>query len=233
MEQNLETKVQVAPQVAVAENKAMVKKDYWLGVLVGLLIGIMSMPVLKMAKPDLYYQLRLALIPFFLIGTPLGLYVCHALSKKIAVMWQFGKFFVTGVMNVLVDFGVLAIITLLFKKFFAISSNDVLFTIGATVTFYSLYKAISFTVSNINSYFWNKHWTFNKSGDKKSEFLQFFMVSVVGFSINVVIASLVFKNVTPLAGMNLDQWGFMGAAAGSIAGLMWNFLGYKFLVFKK
>jgi hypothetical protein len=32
--------------------------------------------------------------------------------------------------------------------------------------------------------------------------------------------------------MSYDQWGLIGAGAGSIVGLAWNFVGYKFLVFK-
>lgn len=215
-----------------AESGAMSTKDFWLSLTAGLLIGLMFMPVLKMAKPDLYLKLRLAIIPFFVIGSPLGLILCHALSKKIAFMWQFGKFFLTGIMNLLVDFGVLAIATVLFRNFLHIGSTDTFLTIGVVITFYSLFKAISFTVSNINSYFWNKYWTFDKAGDKKSEFVQFFIVSIVGFLINVVVASVVFKGLPPMAGMNYDQWALIGAACGSIAGLFWNFFGYKFIVFK-
>lgn len=224
--------METVQQTADTENKAMMTRDYWLGMLVGLLIGLMFMPVLKMAKADLYAQLRLAIIPFFLIGTPLGLAICHILSRKITFMWQFGKFFVTGIMNVLVDFGTLAIITVLFRNFLHLNSTDTILTIGAVITFYSLFKAVSFIVSNINSYFWNKYWTFDKSGGKKSEFIQFFIVSIVGFLINVIVASVVFKNIPPVAGMNYDQWALIGAACGSIAGLFWNFFGYKFIVFK-
>ena len=210
----------------------MPKRDFWLGIICGLLIGIMFMPVLRMAKPDLYEKLKLAILPFFVIGTPLGLIVCHLIGKKITVIWQFGKFFVTGVMNVLVDFGTLAIETAIFRNYFHIKSTDVMLTIGAAITFYSLYKAISFTVSNINSYFWNKYWTFDKRGDNDSEFVQFFTVSIVGFIVNVVVASLVFNSFSSSTTLTADQWSLVGAAAGSIAGLMWNFLGYKFIVFK-
>ncbi len=218
------------------KEEVLLKKDYWLGIIVGLLIGVMFMPVLKVIKPNLYFQLRFIIIPFFLIGTPLGLIVSHKiskLSKKLSVIWQLAKFVVTGIMNVLVDFGTLTIITILLRNYFHINSTDIILSLGITVTFYSLYKATSFTVSNINSYFWNKYWTFDKRGDNQSEFIQFFIVSIVGFIINVVVASFVFSGFQPFAGMNADQWGLIGAAAGSIAGLAWNFLGYKFIVFKK
>lgn len=215
------------------ESEAMLKKDYWLGALAGLLIGLMFMPVLRVAKLDVYEKTKFIIIPFFLIGTPLGLLISHAISKKIFVVWQLAKFLVTGVINVLVDFGTLAIVTLLFKNYLHISATATLFTLGIAITFYSLFKAISFTVANINSYFWNKYWTFDKRKDNQSEFIQFFIVSIVGFIVNVVAASIVFKYITPIGNLNYDQWGLVGAAIGSIAGLAWNFLGYKFIVFKE
>jgi putative flippase GtrA len=214
--------------------KAMPKKDYWLGMLSGLLIGLMFLPVLAVAKPDLYIKLKLAIIPFFLIGTPLGLAIAHLIGKKLPVVWQLGKFGVTGVLNVLVDFGVLTLLTIFLKYYFQINSTDIFFSLGVLViSIYSLYKALSFTIANINSYFWNKYWTFDEKRENKSEFAQFFVVSIVGFIINVLVASFVFKYIHPPVSMNYDQWGLIGAAMGSIVGLAWNFLGYKFLVFKK
>jgi putative flippase GtrA len=226
MEENTNTEI--------GQNKAMPKKDFYLGFLAGFLIGLMFMPVLAVAKPDLYIRLKLAILPFFIIGTPLGLVFANLIGKKIPIIWQLGKFGVTGVLNVLVDFGVLTLLTIYLKKIFEIESTDTLFSLGVlVVTFYSIYKALSFTVANINSYFWNKYWTFEKKEGKQSEFAQFFIVSIIGFIINVAVASFVFKYIHPLGKMSYEQWGLMGAAAGSIIGLVWNFLGYKFLVFKK
>jgi putative flippase GtrA len=122
---------------------------------------------------------------------------------------------------------------MIFSSYFKIEAKDAM--IGV-VTFYSLYKSISFIVANINSYFWNKYWTFDQGEKKqtKSEFVQFFAVSVVGFMINVFVASVVFKMILgSLVGMTGGQLGLIGAMAGSIAGLAWNFIGYKLWVFKK
>lgn len=221
-------------KIATKKSNAMPKKDYWLGFLSGFLISLMFMPVLAIAQPELYIKLRMAIIPFFVIGTPLGLAVAHLIGKKIPIIWQMGKFFVTGVLNVLIDFGVLTILTVFLKNYFQINSTDVLFSFGVLVmTTYSIYKAVSFTFANVNSYLWNKHWTFEKNSGKKSEFGQFFAVSIVGFIINVAAASFVFNYIHPAFEMGPEQWGLIGAAFGSIVGLFWNFLGYKFLVFKK
>jgi len=203
----------------------MTKKDYIFGIFSGLLIGLLALPVLKTVKPELFAKFSFIVPIFFLIATPTGLIVFYYLSKKISVLWQIGKFGVIGVLNTLVDWGILTILLLMFKN-----STEV-FLIG--ITFYSLYKSISFIIANINSYYWNKYWTFTSGIVKKTkaEYFQFFAVSIVGFGINVGIASYVFKSIQPIGGLNIDQWGIIGAAIGSILGLAWNFIGYKFIVF--
>lgn len=216
------------------QTQPMTKKDYYLSLLAGFLIGLLLLPILKAAKPDLYEKLFIAIIPFFLIGTPLGIVAAYYIGKKISAIWQIAKFGVIGVLNTLVDLGTLSLITFLLRSFLDIQAGDIIFPLMG-ITFYSIYKSASFIAANINSYYWNKYWTFDQNIKEKtrSEFLQFFAVSVLGFLINVTVASVVFKSVTPFAGFNSDQWGLMGAAAGSLLGLAWNFVGYKFIVFKK
>ncbi|HEX7586053.1 MAG TPA: GtrA family protein [Patescibacteria group bacterium] len=217
-----------------AQIQPMTKKDYYLSLLAGFLIGLLLLPVLKAAKPDLYEKFFIAIIPFFLIGTPLGIAIAHRIGKKISTIWQIAKFGVIGVLNTLVDLGILSVLIFLFRSLFGTKAGDIIFPLMG-ITFYSIYKSASFIAANINSYYWNKYWTFDQTIKEKnrSEFLQFFAVSIVGFLVNVTVASVVFKSVTPFAGFNSDQWGLIGAAAGSILGLVWNFIGYKFIVFKK
>lgn len=224
-----------AEQVEKLEAIALSKKDMKLSTLAGLLIGLLAMPILKAAKPVLYEMLFLAIVPFFLIATPLGIALAFRISQKIRIVWQLSKFIVTGALNTIVDLGALAFLTFLFKQYFQIDSKDSLLALGtAAITFYSLYKGISFILANINSYYWNKYWTFQKVNEKTvKELAQFFTVSILGFIINVVVASYVFGSIIPFVGLNSDQWGLIGAAFGSIAGLAWNFVGYKIWVFKK
>ena len=214
---------------------AATQRDYKLGIIAGILIGILLLPILRAAKPELYSKLALYVIPFFLAATPIGIWIASALAKKIAVIWQLAKFALIGGLNTVVDLGILAFITFLFRNYLGISSKDLLLGGLLGITFYSLFKGTSFIFANVNSYYWNKYWTFEHGAVKKTaaEFTQFFVVSVVGFVINVAIASYIFKSVNPPGGLNSDQWGLIGAAAGSVAGLAWNFIGYKFVVFKK
>lgn len=209
------------------------QKDYKFAVALGLLIGLLLLPVLKTASPGIYSKFAIAVVPFFLLGTPIGLRIAFFIGQKIAIVYQIAKFGVIGVGNVLVDLGVLSLITIIFSSYFKIESKDAM--IGA-VTFYSLFKSVSFIVANINSYFWNKYWTFDQGAKEKtkSEFVQFFAVSVVGFLINVFVASVVFNMIIgSLVSFTGGQLGLIGAAAGSVAGLVWNFVGYKLWVFKK
>lgn len=209
------------------------QRDYHYAIAAGLLIGLLLLPVLRTASPALYAKLYLAIVPLFLLATPLGLRIAFLIGQKISIIYQIAKFAIIGVANVLVDLGVLSLLTIFFGWQFKIQASTVLF--GA-ITFYSLYKSISFIIANINSYLWNKHWTFNQGKRKqtKSEFVQFFAVSIVGFLINVFVASVVFKIILgSLTNYNTGQLGLLGAAAGSIAGLAWNFIGYKLWVFKK
>jgi putative flippase GtrA len=210
----------------------LTKRDIYLGLLAGLIIGLIALPVLKAAQQSLFDQVAVFLVPFFLLAVPIGLVIASWISKKIAIVWQLSKFIVIGGMNTLLDLGVLSLVTFAFRSFFNIESKA---TIIFAITFYSLFKATSFIVANISSYYWNKYWTFQKDSSEEdgAKFIQFFLVSIVGFLINVVVASYVFKAIQPFAGMNSDQWGLIGAAAGAIVGLAWNFLGYKFIVFKK
>lgn len=213
----------------------MTKKDHLLGIIAGLFIGLLAMPVVHTVKPGLYGSLSWAILPFFLIATPLGLIVAHWIGKKISVVWQIGKFGVIGVLNTLVDWGVLTALILFFRSYYAIDPEAAMVSIGtAIITYYTVYKSTSFIVAVINSYYWNKYWTFatGVATKTRAEFVQFFLVSVIGFFINVGLASYIFKAIAPIGGMNPDQWGLMGAAIGSIAGLAWNFIGYKFVVFK-
>ena len=62
--------------------------------------------------------------------------------------------------------------------------------------------------------------------------MAFFAVSIVGFIINIIVASSVFA-LSAAANYTAGQWGLVAAAAGSVTGLAWNFIGYKFFVFKK
>ena len=217
-----------------SEENRLERKDVLFASAAGFFIGLLLLPILRASKPDLYEKVFLLTIPFFLIATPLGLIIAYHISKKFAFVWQLGKFGVTGVLNALVDLGILSLLTFIFSSYFQIEASTEIFAGIAFLTFYSFYKSVSFIIANINSFYWNKYWTFKQAdNNKKTEFIQFFIVSLVGFVINVSVSSLVFHLSGAHGALSEARWGLLGAATGSIAGLAWNFIGYKYIVFKK
>lgn len=216
--------------------KFIAKKDLVLSMAAGFLIGLLALPVLKAAKPDIYDKFSLALIPLFFIATPIGLVAAYYISQKISLVWQLAKFGIIGAMNTLVDLGVLAYLVFGSREFFSVQPEDeIISTALLAISFYTIYKAFSFIIANANSYLWNKYWTFEQKNTQRKgmEFTSFIIVSIIGFIINVVVASIIFKSIAHSTGLSSDQGGLIGGLAGTVAGLGWNFLGYKFIVFKK
>lgn len=191
-------------------------------------------------KPDFYSKIY----NFLIIGLPIifpifcliFIYLAFLIAKKIVVIRQAAKFVLVGGLNTLVDWGALAFLIFAFNKYFSIDSRDILFiAFSLTIIYYSLFKAISFILATINSYIWNKLWTFQRETTEKvsKEFFQFIIVSIIGFLINVGVASLIFKFISPFAGLTNTQWAIVAAAIATAISMIWNFLGYKFIVFEK
>jgi putative flippase GtrA len=194
-----------------------------------LLIAIIKS--LAIGVPALY-----ALPVYFPVLCAIGLYLGYLIGKKIPVIYQIAKFILVGGFNTLVDWGVLAFLIYLFSNYFFAGPQDTILTaFGMTFVFYTMYKSISFIVASVNSYFWNKFWTFKRETTEhmSKEFLQFFIVTIIGFLINVAIASTIFRYVAPAAGLSINQWSMVAAVVATAVSMVWNFIGYKFIVFNE
>ncbi|KPJ55958.1 hypothetical protein AMJ49_05990 [Parcubacteria bacterium DG_74_2] len=151
----------------------------------------------------------------------LGIIIASYLGKKILALFQFAKFILVGTLNTFIDLGVLNLLMLIS----GISAG----------MFYSVFKALSFIIATINSYFWNKFWSFEKKETAVSagESLQFFSVAGIGLIINVAVASFVVNVLGPQFGIFPELWANIGAIIATFTAMLWNFVGYKFIVFKK
>ena len=204
----------------------MTRKDLIFSLIVG---GVSAWLILIISKnieiTNSFWQKFWWLTPFLLpVFTAGSLAIASLVAKKIAVVFQIAKFILVGGLNTLVDLGVLNLLI----WFSGINAG----------WFYSAFKGISFVVAVVNSYFWNKFWTFRKTENQDDkieggEFIKFFFVSAVGFVINVGSASFIVNFIGPLAGFSQNLWANIGALLAGFIGLAWNFLGYKFIVFKK
>ncbi|MCK4781382.1 GtrA family protein [Candidatus Parcubacteria bacterium] len=151
----------------------------------------------------------------------LGIIFANYLGKKILAIFQAAKFALTGTLNTFIDLGVLNLLMLVF----GVSSGML----------YSVFKGMSFIAATINSYLWNKFWTFEKKETAVStkESSQFFAVAGIGLIINVAVASFVVNIIGPQFGIFPELWANIGGVIATLTAMFWNFVGYKFIVFKK
>jgi putative flippase GtrA len=149
-------------------------------------------------------------------------------SKLKTLFNQFGKFFLIGILNTLVDLAVINAETLLSGV------KD-----GAG---YAVQKGVAFLVAVTMSYFLNKNWTFGDTSKQEQgkKFSQFLFVSIIGMVINISVSTVavtyakpVINSILQLSFLTDQVWVSLGALTGTAFGLIWNFLGYKFWVFKK
>lgn len=196
----------------------MKKLDAILAALIGFFDGIFFFFILKTAEVDIPYSWVLPIALAFLCW--FGMRVASWMGQKINILLQAAKFFLVGTLNTFIDLGVLNI-------FIWISGI-------ATGILYSIFKTISFLVATTNSYFWNKFWTFEKREKPTTrEFLKFFVITAIGLGINVGIASFVVNIIGPKFGLTEKIWASIGAIIAAFFAFGWNFLGSKFIVFKK
>ncbi len=202
------------------------QKNVLLGGLAGTLVGLLSLPVLKNVHAlqgiPLVYEIAGAL--GLGLVTMLGIWVAVKIAYYIPVVLQIAKFVVVGALNTFVDFGVLNILILILNAwvpgFFALGTP------------YALVKGVSFIFSEFNSFLWNKFWTFGSDKREVRELFKFYAVGIGGFIINVTTATLV-ASLPGLGGFDTAIRANIGAAAGTFIALTWNFVGYKFFVFKR
>ena len=136
------------------------------------------------------------------------------------VVRQFIKFALVGGINTVVD---LLVLNLLIHFFHT----------GETGWNYALFKSIAFAAAVVNSYLLNKWWTFSGQSNKTAlhEMIPFLTVSLVGLVINVAVASSVATYVAaPFKGL-VVWWPTVASLAGTAICLVWNFVGYRTLVF--
>ena len=134
---------------------------------------------------------------------------------------QFIKFAFVGGINTGIDFAVLNSLMWISGIY---EGKEIIFL-----------NIIAFTVATINSYFMNKRWTFEVKGKKEvgKEFSQFILISLIGISINTGIVYSITTFIEPSFGLSSPLWANFAKASATAISLIWNFIGYKFIVFKK
>lgn len=161
----------------------------------------------------------LFLIPILAI---LLLWLADLIAKKFFFVWQLTKHLLVGLLVILID---LKIFTLLISLSAAYSG----WVSGAA-------KAVSFLISvSTIKFFGNKYWVFdNKQKDNLSkQFAVFFIVTLIGLVIDVGSFLCLIKIIMPQLGLSSQIWVKISVVIAAIVAAAWNFLSYKFIVFKK
>jgi len=199
----------------------LTSRDILFGAINGLIFGALLPVVLKNMSIQMSASKGVFIAIAFTILAAMGVYVGYLLSKYIGVIFQIAKFGCVGAANFAVDIGIL---------------NLLIFLSGTAVgAAYIAFKVISFTFAVTNSYIWNKIWTFKKVETKETgkEFGQFIMISVIGLILNAAVAGFLVIVVGPKGGISAKTWASISAAVASLCVMAWNFIGYKFWVFKR
>lgn len=199
------------------KEESTLKKDLVGSVIIGFAAAALSLIVINNLSIPIANWVPFIVFPFLTIS---GILVGRFLGNKLPILYKFVKFGEAGGLNWLVDFGVLNLLILVT----GISSG----------IYYSVFKGASFVVATGNSYAWNKKWVF-ESKEKKvgGELTRFLIITVLGMALNVLIAtSIVFFGPKVFEGIDSKVWANLAAAIGSLLAMAWNFIMYKFWVFK-
>lgn len=149
-----------------------------------------------------------------------GLFATYILSAAASIFYRISKYALVGALNTFIDLGVL--------------NGFILLTGESDGAAFLVFKGLGFTAAVINSYFWNRYWTFESSDtDKKKEFVQFIIVSLGGLVVNIVTAGVIVNVIGPQGDIAPQVWANIAALSATAISLVWNFIGYKFWVFDK
>ena len=197
----------------------MKKTDIVISPIIGFCIGIFFFIFLKSLQINIPHKWLLLIV--FPPLTMLGLFIASIIGKKIMALYQMAKYVLVGALNTMVDLGVLNLLMWVFGIYAGF--------------FYYVFKGVSFLAASTNSYFWNKHWTFEKKEEvfARQEYFKFLVIVSIGFLINVGIATIMVNIIGPQFGISKELWANVGAFAAVFFAWIWNFIGAKFIVFKK
>ncbi len=131
------------------------------------------------------------------------------------------KFLMVGVLNTGIDFFIFDTLIVLTGR-----------AAGAPIL---VFKSISFAAALVNSYEFNRRWTFDAGASPartRSEFSRFVGITVIGFLVNVGTTFAVATAFRPLFGMSQIRWDNVAAVIATALNLAWNFAGYRLFVFR-
>ena len=169
---------------------------------------------------SLFWFLVLWLL-FLPTAVVVGLYFFYRVSvARWPIFFQIGKYGIVGWLNTFLFAGLV---------------NFLVWLTGIAEGFsVDLFAIIAFVLSSINSFYWNKFWTFEAKNtvDIKKEYIKFFVISAVMSLINTGVIHLLVNTIGAPQAIDAKIWVNIVIAITIPIAFFGNFLGYKIFVFK-
>lgn len=201
----------------------MHKKDIILSFIAGLGSAVFLLLVFPNVQALAFienYKIAFAIaVPILFVA---GFWIADLLSQvpRLSILRQIGKYGIVGVLNTAVDFGILNLL---------ITYTNL--TQGLPLI---IFNVVAFIAAVTNSFFWNRLWVFedpeHAGGAKK--FAEFFVASVLSIILNTAIVYGMTTYVPPLFGLDEKTWINVAKVVATAFSMVWNFLAYKFVVFR-
>lgn len=205
----------------------MTKKDFVSSVAIGIAVGLLVQFVISNFSEEIVNTtgvslavIRVAAFFLFFLGAPAALFIAAYIGRSVRIVYQFAKFVSVGTLNSMIDLGILNLETFLW----GVLPGPIVFAV---------FKSISFLAATTNSFFWNKYWTFEaRAKPHAGEVTKFYVVAILGGFLNIAIATAVRTvggSIIPSQNILVN---IVAPFSGIFAVFLWNFLGYKYIVFK-
>ena len=204
------------------KTKKMKKIDIILALVTGEGVAGLFIWLIK-NSPTINLPILLWLSPFiFPVLAVLGVWISYLIGKRYLFVYQLAKFLLIGAFFSVFDL----IIFNFLLGYFGISREE--------IVRYAVFVVISFTIVTVIKYLGDKYWAFEKSGMEKPgmEITTYFVITLISGAIQTASASFLFALIPSIFG-NAMVIGNIAKIGGIVIASIWNFLGYKFIVFKK
>ena len=195
--------------------------DVVFALIFGRIIGFLFGDFLREWGVNIGFYWSLVIWLIFPLFSLLCLWIAYLIGRKFLFIFQSAKFLLIGAVSTVVDLKVFEFLAWLFSLYVPLSSV--------------ISKSISFIVATFLKYWGNKYWAFQKheKEDIYKEVMQFFSITLVGLIIDVASFYYFTKVMGPQFQIPPAIWIKFSVIFAGLVAAVWNFLGYKFFVFKK
>lgn len=203
----------------------MFKKDFIFAAIIGLITAVFLTPILVYSETPLAlggYTIPLwALFIILPVGEYIAYVIASSLFSQITALKQLGRFGIVGLMNFCVDTGI--VYTLQHYTGIGLNDNRIIYLFLTSIS-----------IAIVNSYFWQRTWTFSETAPPSTrEFIGFVLVTLGSIVINSSVAFFAGRFLLQIDIIAASRVLGLSKVIATAVSLIWNFLGYKFFVFGK